>query len=97
MTVVYASRGYPGPHQTGSVIGGLDAARAHEGVLVFQAGTRLKGANLVSNGGRVLNVTGSGRTLAEARARAYDAIAQIDWPEGFFRKDIGWRVLGRPS
>lgn len=97
MTVVYASRGYPGPHQTGSVIGGLDAARVHEGVLVFQAGTRLKGANLVSNGGRVLNVTGSGRTLAEARARAYDAITQIDWPEGFFRKDIGWRVLGRPS
>jgi phosphoribosylamine--glycine ligase len=97
LTVVYASRGYPGPHQTGSTITGIDAAGEGEGVLVFQAGTRLKGANLVSNGGRVLNVTASGATLAEARARAYGAIAKIDWPEGFFRTDIGWRALGRPA
>ncbi|MFG1416365.1 phosphoribosylamine--glycine ligase [Xanthobacter sp. V0B-10] len=92
MTVVYASRGYPGPHQTGSVISGLDKA-AGDDVLVFQAGTRRKGANIVSNGGRVLNVTATGATLAEARAHAYAAIARIDWPDGFYRSDIGWRAL----
>lgn len=92
MTVVYASRGYPGPHQTGSIISGLDKA-AGDDVLVFQAGTRRKGANIVSNGGRVLNVTATGATLAEARAHAYAAIARIDWPDGFYRSDIGWRAL----
>ncbi|MFG1403554.1 phosphoribosylamine--glycine ligase [Xanthobacter sediminis] len=92
MTVVYASRGYPGPHQTGSVISGLDRA-AGDDVLVFQAGTRRKGADIVSNGGRVLNVTATGATLAEARTHAYAAIARIDWPDGFYRSDIGWRAL----
>ncbi|MFG1297461.1 phosphoribosylamine--glycine ligase [Xanthobacter variabilis] len=92
MTVVYASRGYPGPHQTGSIISGLDKAGTDD-VLVFQAGTRRKGADLVSNGGRVLNVTATGPTLAEARERAYAAIARIDWPDGFYRSDIGWRAL----
>ncbi len=93
MTVVYASRGYPGPHQTGTVITGLDAA-AQAGALVFQAGTRHKGGDLVSNGGRVLNVTATGASLADARDRAYAAIAKIDWPDGFYRTDIGWRALG---
>ncbi|MFG1184835.1 phosphoribosylamine--glycine ligase [Xanthobacter aminoxidans] len=95
MTVVYASRGYPGPHQIGSPIGGLGEASALEGVTVFQAGTRMKGGTLVSNGGRVLNVTATGATLAEARERAYAAVARIDWPDGFFRSDIGWRALGK--
>ena len=95
MTVVYASRGYPGPHQIGSPIGGIGEASALEGVTVFQAGTRMKGGHLVSNGGRVLNVTATGGTLAEARERAYAAIARIDWPDGFFRSDIGWRALGK--
>ncbi|MCL8385041.1 phosphoribosylamine--glycine ligase [Xanthobacter aminoxidans] len=95
MTVVYASRGYPGPHQIGSPIRGLGEASALEGVTVFQAGTRMKGGTLVSNGGRVLNVTATGATLAEARERAYAAVARIDWPDGFFRSDIGWRALGK--
>ncbi|TCT02930.1 phosphoribosylamine--glycine ligase [Aquabacter spiritensis] len=93
LTVVYASRGYPGSYQTGLEISGLAEAGAVEGVLVFQAGTKRVAAKLVSNGGRVLNVTGTGRTLAEARSRAYDAAARIDWPEGFYRSDIGWRAL----
>lgn len=96
ITVVYASRGYPGPHQTGSAIGGIDAASALRDVLVFQAGTRLKGDALVSNGGRVLNVTATGATLKAARDRAYEAVARIDWPDGFYRSDIGWRALGEP-
>ncbi len=93
LTVVYASRGYPGAHQTGSEIGGLDAADALDGVLVFHAGTKKAGAKVVSNGGRVLNVTGVGATLQEARDRAYAAAAEIRWPEGFYRQDIGWRAL----
>jgi len=94
LTVVYASRGYPGPHQTGSAIGGLEQAGEVEGALVFQAGTRRKGSGLVSNGGRVLNVTATGPSLAAARERAYAALACIDWPDGFYRTDIGWRALG---
>jgi len=95
MTVVYASRGYPGAHRTGSVIGGLAEAADGEGVLIFQAGTRRVGAQILSNGGRVLNVTATGDTLADARARAYGAIARISWPDGFYRTDIGWRALGQ--
>ncbi|MFS8037654.1 phosphoribosylamine--glycine ligase [Xanthobacter sp. AM11] len=93
LTVVYASRGYPGPHQIGSPIGGIEAA-AQDGVLVFQAGTRRKAGVIVSNGGRVLNVTATGPTLSAARDRAYEAIARIAWPDGFYRTDIGWRALG---
>ncbi len=95
ITVVYASRGYPGPHQVGSEISGIDEAEKADGVLVFQAGTKQKGSKLVSNGGRVLNVTATGKTLAEAQARAYDAAGKINWPDGFFRTDIGWRALGQ--
>ncbi|WP_029004487.1 phosphoribosylamine--glycine ligase [Azorhizobium doebereinerae] len=94
ITVAYASRGYPGAHQTGSEIRGVEAAAALEGVLVFQAGTKKIGARLLSNGGRVLNVTAVGATLKEARDRAYAAAALIDWPDGFYRHDIGWRALG---
>ncbi len=93
ITIAYASRGYPGAHQTGTEIRGLDAAAALDGVLVFQAGTKRSGARLVSNGGRVLNVTAVAPTLKEARDRAYAAAALIDWPDGFYRNDIGWRAL----
>ncbi|MFG1422601.1 phosphoribosylamine--glycine ligase [Roseixanthobacter liquoris] len=93
ITVVYASRGYPGPHQTGSEIRGIEEAEKEEGVIVFQAGTKRSGAKIVSNGGRVLNVTATGDTLREARDRAYRAAARIDWPDGFYRHDIGWRAL----
>ncbi len=94
ITVVYASRGYPGPHQVGSEISGIETAEADEGVLVFQAGTKQKGSKLVSNGGRVLNVTATGENLAQAQARAYAAAGKINWPDGFYRTDIGWRALG---
>jgi phosphoribosylamine--glycine ligase len=92
MTVVMAARGYPGDYVRGSEIRGLDAAV--EGVTIFHAGTRIQNGRVFADGGRVLNVTASGATLEEARARAYAAIDRIDWPEGFCRRDIGWRVLG---
>jgi phosphoribosylamine--glycine ligase len=95
MSVVMATRGYPDDYARGSEIRGLDAAGEIEGVVLFHAGTRIEDGRVRADAGRVLNVTGSGTTLAEARARAYAAIDRIDWPGGFCRRDIGWRVLGR--
>lgn len=93
MTVVMAAEGYPGSYEKGSEIKGLAAAEAIEGVTVFHAGTKTDGDRLLASGGRVLNVTAEGETLAEARDRAYRAVDCIDWPEGFCRRDIGWRAL----
>ncbi|MEZ0213159.1 MAG: phosphoribosylamine--glycine ligase [Xanthobacteraceae bacterium] len=93
IAVVMAARGYPGAYGKGSAIGGLIEAGAMPGVTVFQAGTARDGDTLVAQGGRVLNVTARGASLAQARERAYAAVAQIDWPEGFCRTDIGWRAL----
>jgi len=98
LTVVLASRGYPGAYVRGTPVGGLEAAGAVEGVTVFHAGTALDGGRLLATGGRVLNVTARGRDIAEARARAYRAVDLIDWPDGFCRRDIAWRALaGRDS
>jgi phosphoribosylamine--glycine ligase len=95
LTVVMAAKGYPGPYAKGSVIEGLADAAAVEGVEIFHAGTKQDGSHVVANGGRVLNVSALGKTVSEAQARAYAAIARIRWPEGFFRHDIGWREIAR--
>ncbi|MCB1509323.1 MAG: phosphoribosylamine--glycine ligase [Hyphomicrobiaceae bacterium] len=96
LTVVMAAEGYPGTPRTGTEIKGLDAASEVEGVVIFHAGTKRDAAGaIVANGGRVLNVTARGRTVREARDRAYAAIDQIDWPGGFCRRDIAWRALER--
>ncbi len=95
LTVVMASKGYPGAYAAGTEIRGLDAARAVPGVEIFHAGTRQEGDRVIAAGGRVLNVTARGKTVAEAKARAYEALARIDWPGGFCRSDIGWRAIAR--
>ena len=95
LTVVMAANGYPGDVQRGSEIKGLDAAAKVAGVEIFHAGTKRDGARILANGGRVLNVTARGKTVAEAKARAYTAVDRIDWPEGFCRRDIGWRAVAR--
>lgn len=95
LTVVMAARGYPGPVEKGSPIRGVEEAGALDGVTVFHAGTGTRDGALVAQGGRVLNVTALGRDVAQAQARAYAAVDRIDWPEGFCRRDIGWRALGR--
>jgi phosphoribosylamine--glycine ligase len=95
LTVVMAAKGYPGPPQLGTEIKGLDAALATEGVEIFHAATKRDGDRLLANGGRVLDVTARANTVAEAQARAYAAIAKIDWPGGFCRSDIGWRAVAR--
>ncbi|EIM27812.1 phosphoribosylamine--glycine ligase [Microvirga lotononidis] len=95
LTVVMAARGYPGAVEKGSEIRGIDKAEALNDVIVFHAGTKQDGDRIVANGGRVLNVTALGRTISEAQTKAYEAVSQIVWPEGFCRKDIGWRAVER--
>ncbi|MCY0150495.1 phosphoribosylamine--glycine ligase [Hoeflea sp. G2-23] len=96
LTVVMAASGYPGTPKKGTPIAGLAAAEA-DGAKVFHAGTALNGAELVANGGRVLNVTARGPGVKTAQARAYHAVDAIDWPDGFCRRDIGWQAVARES
>ncbi|RQP07302.1 MAG: phosphoribosylamine--glycine ligase [Paracoccus sp. BP8] len=93
LTVVLAAKGYPGSHEKGSAIRGLDALAEDSFRMVFHAGTARRDGQIVATGGRVLAATGRGATLAEAHARAYALADAIDWPGGFCRRDIGWRAL----
>ena len=96
LTVVMAANGYPGTPEKGGAIGGIAAAEA-TGARVFHAGTALTDGQLVANGGRVLNVTALGPTVAEAQAAAYRAVDALDFPTGFCRRDIGWREVARET
>jgi len=93
MTVVMAANGYPGSYEKGSTIAGLDALTESASQMVFHAGTARTEGQWKAAGGRVLNVTARGATLQEARDTAYAMVDAIDWPEGFCRRDIGWRAL----
>jgi phosphoribosylamine--glycine ligase len=95
LCVVMASKGYPGAYEKGSVIRGIDAAEAATGAKIYHAGTSLKDGEIVATGGRVLGVTALGDGIVEAQAAAYRAVGMIDWPGGFYRRDIGWRAVGR--
>ena len=95
MTVIVAAHGYPGTPKGGGLIREIEAAEQIPGVTVFHAGTARSGDALVAKGGRVLAVTATADTFANARARAYRAVDQIDFADGFHRKDIGWRELER--
>ena len=89
VTIVMANEGYPGSYEKGSLIKGLDKAEAEADVVVFHAGTSMSEAGeVIATGGRVLAVTATGDSKDTARAKAYDAVAKIDWPEGFCRTDI---------
>jgi phosphoribosylamine---glycine ligase len=93
LTVVMAARGYPGSYAKGSPIRGLEDLPEDSRHMVFHAGTAARDAGIIASGGRVLNVSARGATLAEAREAAYAMIDRIDWPDGFCRRDIGWRAL----
>jgi phosphoribosylamine--glycine ligase len=95
--VVLAARGYPGAYEQGSEIRGLADGAALPDVTIFQAGTRADDGRLFADGGRVLTVCATGETLAAAQAQAYRAVDRIDWPQGFCRRDIGWRALAAPA
>lgn len=95
VTVIVAARGYPSTPASGGTIRDIEEAERVEGVTVFHAGTALEEQGLVAKGGRVLAVTAVAETFANARARAYRAVDQIDFADGFHRRDIGWRELAR--
>jgi phosphoribosylamine--glycine ligase len=95
LTVVMAAKGYPGEYGKGSEIRGLYEAQRLPNVQIFHAGTARKDGKIVAAGGRVLNITATGKTVREAQQRAYAAVDLIDWPEGFCRRDIGWRAIAR--
>ncbi|HET7317049.1 MAG TPA: phosphoribosylglycinamide synthetase C domain-containing protein, partial [Sphingomicrobium sp.] len=95
LTVIVAARGYPGTPTSGGMIREIEAAERVEGVTVFHAGTAIVDKGLVAKGGRVLAVTAVADSFANARARAYRAVDQIDFADGFHRRDIGWRELER--
>lgn len=97
MTVVMAAKGYPGSYQKGTEIRNLENAAQDPDIEIFHAGTKADGDRLLANGGRVLNITAVGKSVGEARDKAYAAIARIDWPEGFCRSDIGWRAISREN
>ncbi|KXO79789.1 phosphoribosylamine--glycine ligase [Brucella anthropi] len=97
LTVVMAAEGYPSNVKKGSVIRDLDKLEGIDGVKLFHAGTAEKDGSIVASGGRVLNITAIAETVAEAQARAYEAVKLIDWPEGFYRSDIGWRAVERET
>ena len=92
--MVMASKGYPGAYEKGTEINGADSHNS-ETLQVFHAGTQREGAHLRTTGGRVLNVTALGQSVQEAQERAYRVVDAIDWPEGFCRRDIGWRAVAR--
>jgi phosphoribosylamine--glycine ligase len=94
LTVILAARGYPGGYDKGSEIRGVDGLDSND-LTVFHAGTKRDGGRLLANGGRVLNVTALGGSVSEAQKRAYTGVDAIDWPEGFCRRDIGWREIAR--
>jgi phosphoribosylamine--glycine ligase len=95
LCVVLAAKGYPGEPLKGTEIRGLEAAGQRDGVKIFHAGTRAEGGRILVDGGRVLGVTALGANAAEAQHKAYTVVDRIDWPEGFCRRDIGWRAVKR--
>ncbi len=95
VTVVMAAKGYPGRYKKGERIGGLALAGQTPGVQIFHAGTTAQDEKVLSNGGRVLNITATGDTITQAVSRAYSAVDKIIWPGGFCRRDIAWRALER--
>ena len=93
LTVVMAANGYPGAYEKGSVLGGLDEVPQDSRHMAFHAGTARRDGQYVANGGRVVAMTARADTLTEAQARAYAMVDQVNWPQGFCRRDIGWRAL----
>ncbi len=93
LCVVMAARGYPGAYETGDTIYGLETLPEGGARMLFHAGTALDGGRIVVAGGRVLTAAARGASLAEARERAYEFVDAVDWPGGFYRRDIGWRAL----
>ena len=96
LCVVYCAKGYPDGYQKGTEIKSLAAAEA-AGTIVFHAGTKLDGGRVLANGGRVLGISGEGPTVTAAQAKVYEAVKKIEWDDGFYRSDIGYRAVAREA
>lgn len=95
MNVVMAAKGYPGPYEKNTEIKNLEEAGSAENVMIFHAGTKKEGNQILATGGRVLNITALEGSVSEAKKTAYEALDKIEWPNGFCRRDIGWRAIQR--
>ncbi len=93
LTVVMAANGYPNSYEKNTEIKNLEIAELAGDIKIFHAGTKMDGDKLVNSGGRVLNVTAIAQDIASAQEKAYESCSKIDWPDGFYRKDIGWRAV----
>tara|TARA_Y100001958_G_C21059200_1_gene422611 strand:+ start:340 stop:795 length:456 start_codon:yes stop_codon:yes gene_type:complete len=95
MTIVLCSKGYPGKYKKNKIIKNLNELNYNKNSIVFHAGTKLINSQFISNGGRVLNITSTGKVFKSIRKNIIKVIKKINWKNGFFRKDIGWRVINR--
>ena len=93
MTIVLCSKGYPGQYKKNKIIENLNSLNLKKNEFIFHAGTKLIDNNIFSNGGRVLNVSSIGKSFKKIRKRLLEILKEIDWKHGFFRKDIGWKVI----
>ena len=97
LSVVMAANGYPGPYKKNSKIINLEQAGSENNIMIFHAGTKKVENTILATGGRVLNITSLSSTVTEAKNDAYTVLNQINWPQGFYRKDIGWRAVEREN
>ncbi len=93
MTIVLCSKGYPGSYKKNKILNGLDKFKPKSNEIIFHAGTKIKNNKILSNGGRVLNITSLGRNFSSIRKNIIRIIRRINWKAGFYRKDIGWKVI----
>ena len=97
MTIVLCSKGYPGKYKKNEVIKNLEKIKLSKNDYIFHAGTKIENNQLVSSGGMVLNITSKGNKLSFVRKRIISIIKKINWKEGFFRKDIGWKIINNEN
>ena len=95
MTIVLCSKGYPGKYKKNKIIKNLDNLKISKKEFIFHAGTKLKNDKLFSNGGRVLNITSTGNDFLKIRDKIIKIIKKINWKDGFYRKDIGWKIMNK--
>ena len=95
MTIVLCSKGYPGKYKKNKLLKNIDNIKLKKNSFIFHAGTKIVDKNIFSNGGRVLNITSIGKHYKQIRQNIFSIIKRINWKEGFYRKDIGWRVINK--
>ena len=95
MTIVLCSKGYPGKYVKNREIKKISEIKLRKNDFIFHAGTKIQDNKILSNGGRVLNIVSTGKNLQNVRSKILQLIKKINWKHGFFRKDIGWRVIKR--